>query len=150
MSNANRNEPCPCGSGEKRKHCHPKGYEATSRNRKVFLIGGGLAAVIVASVILLRPDTPAPLPNVPAGPVTTTTTQSGGTPQPPGPAPAGKVWSPEHGHWHDAPVAGAPVGIPLGSPAGTPAGTTPATSSPETAPASEAPTTTEPTGDTTP
>ena len=21
--------------------------------------------------------------------------------QPPGPAPAGKVWSPEHGHWHD-------------------------------------------------
>lgn len=25
------------------------------------------------------------------------------TPQPPGPVPAGKVWSPEHGHWHDAP-----------------------------------------------
>lgn len=24
-------------------------------------------------------------------------------PQPPGPAPAGKVWSAEHGHWHDAP-----------------------------------------------
>ena len=24
-------------------------------------------------------------------------------PQPPGPAPAGKVWSPEHGHWHDVP-----------------------------------------------
>jgi hypothetical protein len=23
--------------------------------------------------------------------------------QPPGPAPEGKVWSPEHGHWHDAP-----------------------------------------------
>lgn len=22
-------------------------------------------------------------------------------PQPPGPAPAGKVWSAEHGHWHD-------------------------------------------------
>lgn len=22
-------------------------------------------------------------------------------PQPPGPAPEGKVWSPEHGHWHD-------------------------------------------------
>jgi hypothetical protein len=26
-----------------------------------------------------------------------------GTPQPPGPAPAGKVWSVEHGHWHDLP-----------------------------------------------
>jgi 2-oxoglutarate dehydrogenase E1 component len=24
-------------------------------------------------------------------------------PQPPGPVPAGKVWSTEHGHWHDAP-----------------------------------------------
>lgn len=23
-------------------------------------------------------------------------------PQPPGPTPEGKVWSPEHGHWHDA------------------------------------------------
>ena len=23
-------------------------------------------------------------------------------PQPPGPTPAGKVWSVEHGHWHDA------------------------------------------------
>ena len=23
--------------------------------------------------------------------------------QPPGPVPAGKVWSSEHGHWHDAP-----------------------------------------------
>lgn len=26
-------------------------------------------------------------------------------PQPPGLAPPGKVWSVEHGHWHDAPVA---------------------------------------------
>jgi len=26
-------------------------------------------------------------------------------PQPPGEAPPGKVWSAEHGHWHDAPVA---------------------------------------------
>ena len=24
-------------------------------------------------------------------------------PQPPGPVPPGKVWSTEHGHWHDAP-----------------------------------------------
>ena len=26
-------------------------------------------------------------------------------PQPPGEVPPGKVWSVEHGHWHDAPVA---------------------------------------------
>ncbi len=31
--------------------------------------------------------------------------------QPPGPAPVGKVWSAEHGHWHDAsPVQVAPAG----------------------------------------
>ena len=30
------------------------------------------------------------------------------TPQPPGPAPEGKVWSPEHGHWHDAPAVTPP------------------------------------------
>ena len=28
---------------------------------------------------------------------------------PPGPAPEGKVWSAEHGHWHDAPGAGGQV-----------------------------------------
>jgi len=29
-------------------------------------------------------------------------------PQPPGEVPPGKVWSVEHGHWHDAPVGLAP------------------------------------------
>jgi len=28
------------------------------------------------------------------------------TPQPEGPVPEGKVWSPEHGHYHDLPAAG--------------------------------------------
>ena len=32
---------------------------------------------------------------------------------PPGPAPPGKVWSSEHGHWHDAPVTSIPQSIPL-------------------------------------
>lgn len=32
------------------------------------------------------------------------------TPQPPGPAPAGKVWSAEHGHWHNAPGPGPVTG----------------------------------------
>ena len=38
-------------------------------------------------------------------------------PQPPGEAPPGKVWSPEHGHWHDAPGA---VTIPTPTPGTTP------------------------------
>lgn len=44
-------------------------------------------------------------------------------PQPPGEAPPGKVWSVEHGHWHDAPVAlTPPAPAPLTV---TPAATTP-------------------------
>ena len=35
-------------------------------------------------------------------------------PQPPGEAPPGKVWSVEHGHWHDAP---SPLPIPALDPA---------------------------------
>jgi hypothetical protein len=36
-------------------------------------------------------------------PLTTVVTPVGeNIPQPPGPVPPGKVWSPEHGHWHDA------------------------------------------------
>ena len=49
-------------------------------------------------------------------------------PQPPGEAPPGKVWSVEHGHWHDAPVA-------LTPPAPASAVVTPAAA---TAPAPEA------------
>jgi hypothetical protein len=37
-------------------------------------------------------------------------------PQPPGEAPPGKVWSVEHGHWHDAPAAVTPL-APLTPPA---------------------------------
>jgi hypothetical protein len=48
-------------------------------------------------------------------------------PQPPGEVPPGKVWSVEHGHWHDAPVA-------LTSPAPAPL-TTPAPATPTVTPA---------------
>ena len=52
-------------------------------------------------------------------------------PQPPGEAPPGKVWSVEHGHWHDAPVAlTTPAPVPLTV---TPAATT--TPAPAVAPA---------------
>jgi hypothetical protein len=38
-----------------------------------------------------------------AAPAPTPPAEAGGQPQPPGPPPPGKVWSAEHGHWHDAP-----------------------------------------------
>lgn len=56
--------------------------------------------------------------------------QSTGVPQPPGEAPPGKVWSPEHGHWHDAPGAvtfPAPVtATPVTTPTPAPPTATPA------------------------
>lgn len=46
---------------------------------------------------------------VPAASAMPAQTGTPGAPQP-GPAPAGKVWSTEHGHWHDAnPAGGSPV-----------------------------------------
>jgi len=40
-------------------------------------------------------------------------------PQPPGPVPEGKVWSPEHGHWHDIQAGDSPS--PQVGPISTPA-----------------------------
>ena len=62
-------------------------------------------------------------------------------PQPPGEPPPGKVWSVEHGHWHDAPVA-----TVTPTPATTPA---PVTPTPATTPA-PAPATVTPAVTTTP
>ena len=74
-----RNEPCPCGNGEKFKKCCEGKPDASGRMRS-----RGLAAlllvilliVIVSVVIELRSDdAPAVAPE--------------------------RVWSPEHGHYHD-------------------------------------------------
>ena len=80
-----RNAPCPCGSGKKYKRCC--GMKRTRMSRWVLALGGG--AVILASGLWFGK----PLLSGDGG-------QAGGS-QPPGPAPPGKVWSPEHGHWHD-------------------------------------------------
>lgn len=90
-----RNSDCPCGSGLKYKRCcGPK--EKTGKGSQIlmaaaFLIFGGL---VVAAVFVSRDDS-GPTSSVPVVP---------GNPgaQQPGPAPPGKVWSTEHGHWHDA------------------------------------------------
>jgi len=73
-----RNDPCPCGSGKKYKNCHAKKSGSLTSNRPLLAI---VALVIVGGGIWL-----------------VTALRSG----PPGEAPPGKVWSAEHGHWHDA------------------------------------------------
>ena len=78
-----RNEPCPCGSGNKHKHCCAGKRERTPQSMwttalvALVLLGG----LFLASVTLLQDD---PDPGT-----------DGAT--------NGRVWSEEHGHWHDAP-----------------------------------------------
>lgn len=88
-----RNETCPCGSGKKFKVCcegkHTRGMSPGLI--LLFVVIGAIAAVGLYASFRSEPK-PAPLP----APVASTP-----RPQPAGAAPKGKVWSVEHGHWHD-------------------------------------------------
>ena len=76
-----RNDPCPCGSGKKYKQCcEGKAAEKTAFRTKWAAVITGILVVLVA-----------------AGTVASFFAGDGGSD-----APAGKVWSNEHGHWHDA------------------------------------------------
>src|SRR5688572_6954950 len=125
-----RNEPCPCGSGEKYKFCCEALTETPAVTRTspllvgaVILASAALAFVAVRAYLSPAPKAQATAPGAnPASPpvqvtpgalpgdatsLLPSTAAPGTTPaaQPPGPAPPGKVWSPEHGHWHDDPAA---------------------------------------------
>lgn len=95
MARQKRNDLCACGSGKKFKSCHggkknhgQAGDVPESRADK--LTFGFVAVVVVALVIwgLVTMFTPAPASTLDAA--------AG----PSGTAPAGKVWSEEHGHYH--------------------------------------------------
>lgn len=81
MQKLGRNEPCHCGSGKKYKNCHQKEDSQKASSKKSTLMYGliGLFVIITAFAIYI------------------TMTKDDA----PGKAPEGKVWSPEHGHWHD-------------------------------------------------
>ena len=91
-----RNDPCHCGSGSKYKNCHAK----SGPNKSLpWLFWGLLLALIV--VFSLFPDNQengldkqyTSKPYLP---------QKLGKSKPEGDTPPGKVWSAEHGHWHDS------------------------------------------------
>ncbi len=114
----NRNDACPCGSGKKYKQCCGKdGDHSLSSQSKIVLVGVVAAVIIVGAIAIFAPA------GNNSGSADHPVTQSGFTPQPAGPAPSGKVWSTEHGHWHDAPAT-QPAPSPT-QPASTP--TQPAT-----------------------
>ena len=105
---ANRNKPCPCGSGKKYKNCCiGKGlrFEKKDQSKMIIWIIAGIGIIIAGVVISNKfsssSSQPAPIITQPFN-SQFPTSQSGSVP-PPGSAPPGKVWSPEHGHWHDAP-----------------------------------------------
>lgn len=100
-----RNDPCDCGSGKKFKRCCEVKHRDALLPRGTFLLAAGLVVLLAGGIAatILREEKPqaqfASMPRRPAAPMPTQPT--GPAPQPPGPAPAGKVWSTEHGHWHD-------------------------------------------------
>ena len=72
MASTGRNDPCPCGSGKKFKQCC-----ALKTNQVSPLLVGVLIAGAILAVILI---------------VTSVRESSD----------SGRVWSAEHGHYHDA------------------------------------------------
>lgn len=75
MQKIGRNDPCPCGSGHKYKHCClNRPDRATLKARILMAIALLVLASGLALALFYQPDD---------------------SPR--------RVWSPEHGHWHDVP-----------------------------------------------
>src|SRR5688572_11596589 len=104
-----RNDPCPCGSGVKYKKCH-EGRDAAKPGRT------GTLTMVLLAVLIIGGATAVVIGFARGG---GDASRSGGRP--------GQVWSPEHGHWHDAPVPGrAPINATgLGEQKPAPPGTPP-------------------------
>ena len=100
-----RNESCPCGSKKKFKNCC-EGKASRSIPKGLIVLIAVLA--IIAGIAFIPNSDEARPTSIPSG---SSNFRPG--PQPAGPAPPGKVWSTEHGHWHEAPVAGARPASPI-------------------------------------
>src|SRR6266508_4434786 len=84
MARVSRNDPCPCGSGLKYKRCHEEKEIGNPRSSGLLTLA--LLAVLVAA------GAAAIVIGVTHGPDVASSRR--------------RVWSPEHGHWHEEPVAG--------------------------------------------
>ena len=70
---ANRNDPCPCGSGKKYKNCHEGRGESRSKMTVAIVALVVLAGLVIGGMTFMGSDAEGP---------------------------PDKVWSEEHGHWH--------------------------------------------------
>ena len=111
MVKQNRNELCDCGSGKKYKICHGKLDKGL--NQQWMLIGAIGTIFLIFFFILSDSNSSTTATNVAPLPTAPSAVGSAGYQQPPGQAPPGKVWSPEHGHWHDiSPNMPPPTSLP--------------------------------------
>ena len=100
-----RNDTCHCGSEKKFKNCHGKTIE---RSSQTWII---VAVIVLFLLWFLFFDTKPSAEATSYSPAPLIPNSQNLTPTAPGPAPPGKVWSVEHGHWHDAPLA--PTTLPV-------------------------------------
>jgi hypothetical protein len=107
-----RNDACPCGSGKKFKNCCVDKGSGISRG--VLLL---IAAIAIIAAIGILPSLLGEKKEKETAFASSALPGGRRVPQP-GPAQPGKVWSPEHGHWHDAtgrstaPTPAAPMTTP--------------------------------------
>ena len=94
-----RNDSCHCGSGKKLKACHGG---KSSQPWQLWILLGIVGVVSLLWYLSLEPE-PVILDNNIENPLLQKSNNNLSLPSEP--APPGKVWSPEHNHWHDDPNA---------------------------------------------
>lgn len=94
MKSTGRNEKCPCGSGSKYKHCCEQKDKQPFMSRSGLILGVAVAVVLAGGVAALFKES------------------SNGADHS---SSSGKVWSAEHGHYHDGPSGPAPASQAQGS-----------------------------------
>ena len=107
MKKIRRNEPCDCGSGKKYKLCHGKLEKGFNQQWIIIATIGTIFFLLFFILSDSSTSTSTNLPPLPSRPVGNASNQ-----QPAGEAPPGKVWSPEHGHWHDINTNIPPTSLP--------------------------------------
>ena len=99
-----RNDPCPCGSGNKYKNCCvDKPRQISKGVIALIVVIATIAAIGLIPSIMGGKQEPAASRNVPTSP----RQAASGT---------GRVWSQEHGHWHDASGKEASSPVPQATP----------------------------------
>ena len=94
-ANLKRNDPCHCESGKKYKNCHGT---KNSKNSYLWILWGVIIVLII--IFSFIPDSnPSPETNFVSKPYVPQSFNT--SKKPDGEAPPGKIWSNEHGHWHD-------------------------------------------------